>query len=224
MTSARLWPGYSRMVVNCAVFQPRDFGVHTLSVTEERVAAIAAGFGLDLPAADKRPETFPVPHSVMQNVRARLANLQEESRIIPSEHVGEILGALVPLWLSGVPDGKFKRPSLLARDRAIQRSLEIIEATDIRQLTPDVLLENCHVSERTLQYAFRESFAMSPAALIKSLRMAQVRSALLNASPNEHQIGDIAAEHGFWHLSQFAQDYRKRFGERPSETLASESP
>ena len=30
---------------------------------------------------------------------------------------------------------------------------------------------------------------------------------------------DAAAAFGFWHMSQFALDYREMFGERPSETL-----
>ena len=32
-------------------------------------------------------------------------------------------------------------------------------------------------------------------------------------------VQDIAASWGFWHLSQFATDYRKLFGVRPSDTL-----
>jgi AraC family ethanolamine operon transcriptional activator len=32
-------------------------------------------------------------------------------------------------------------------------------------------------------------------------------------------IQDIASHWGFWHLSQFAQDYRQLFGELPSDTL-----
>jgi AraC family ethanolamine operon transcriptional activator len=32
-------------------------------------------------------------------------------------------------------------------------------------------------------------------------------------------VQDVAAAWGFWHLSQFATDYRKLFGTRPSDTL-----
>ena len=32
-------------------------------------------------------------------------------------------------------------------------------------------------------------------------------------------IQDIASHWGFWHLGQFAQDYRHLFGELPSDTL-----
>jgi hypothetical protein len=33
-------------------------------------------------------------------------------------------------------------------------------------------------------------------------------------------VKSIALSHGFWHLGQFAHDYRATFGEAPSETLA----
>jgi AraC family ethanolamine operon transcriptional activator len=32
-------------------------------------------------------------------------------------------------------------------------------------------------------------------------------------------INEIANRWGFWHMSQFAADYRRFFGELPSETL-----
>jgi AraC family ethanolamine operon transcriptional activator len=32
-------------------------------------------------------------------------------------------------------------------------------------------------------------------------------------------VQDVAEAWGFWHLSQFATDYRRLFGKRPSETL-----
>jgi len=34
-------------------------------------------------------------------------------------------------------------------------------------------------------------------------------------------VKQVAYAHGFWHLGQFAHDYKRLFGESPSETLAS---
>jgi AraC family ethanolamine operon transcriptional activator len=33
-------------------------------------------------------------------------------------------------------------------------------------------------------------------------------------------VKSVALSHGFWHLGQFARDYRETFGETPTETLA----
>jgi len=35
------------------------------------------------------------------------------------------------------------------------------------------------------------------------------------------KIGTIANRCGFWHMGRFAADYRRLFGELPSETLRS---
>jgi len=41
---------------------------------------------------------------------------------------------------------------------------------------------------------------------------------LLKAGP-EAGVAEIANAWGFWHMGQFARDYRFMFGELPSETL-----
>jgi AraC family ethanolamine operon transcriptional activator len=33
------------------------------------------------------------------------------------------------------------------------------------------------------------------------------------------RIADVANRWGFWHMGQFAADYRRQFGELPSETV-----
>jgi len=33
-------------------------------------------------------------------------------------------------------------------------------------------------------------------------------------------VAEVAARHGFLHAGRFAADYRRRFGESPSQTLA----
>ncbi len=197
---------------------PQGFRVHTVSVPEDYVAVLGASLGLDLPPAGQRIETFPVPEHVLAEIRLRL-NAVRMGRSSLTHHLDDILRALLPLWLGGCSQATEPRISAHARQRAVRRGLEFIESTDLGSLTAKALLDVCHVSERTLQYAFRERFGMSPAALIKSLRLAEARSSLLQADPSACQIRDIAADSGFWHLGQFAQDYRRRFGERPSDTL-----
>lgn len=196
---------------------PQGFKVHTLSVQEEEVALLAAQYGLDLPPQSQRPEVFPVPEAVMVMVRRSMNNLSQ-GRMTPAASAREVLRGLVPAWLGQDNAVIAQRPAKRSRDRAIRRSLEVVEAFDIAELTVQLLLDHCHVSERTLQYAFRESFGMTPAAFIKSLRMAGVRSALRNSDPARLSVGDVAAQFGFWHLSQFAEDYQRLYGELPSRT------
>ncbi len=79
------------------------------------------------------------------------------------------------------------------------------------------LCEQLHVSRRTLQYCFQDVLGMAPATYLRALRLNGVRRDLRGRAAASVQ--DAAAAWGFWHLSQFATDYRRMFGARPSETL-----
>lgn len=81
------------------------------------------------------------------------------------------------------------------------------------------LCEKLYVSQRTLRYAFQECLGMSPMTYLKTQRLQQVQRQLKASRPNQTTVTDIAVQFGFWHMGQFAQDYRKMFGECPSETL-----
>jgi len=85
------------------------------------------------------------------------------------------------------------------------------------------VLELCahlHVSRRTLQYCFQEAFGMAPNVYLRTLRLNGARRDLRHAAQRAQSVQDIAASWGFWHLSQFALDYRRLFGVRPSDTRA----
>ena len=105
------------------------------------------------------------------------------------------------------------------RDAAMKKCLAMIEKFGWEDLTPVGLCRAVGVSERTLQYAFRERFGVTPAAFLKARRLNAIRKKLRDPFANSAIIGEIASEFGFWHQSQFAADYRRAFGEGPSETL-----
>jgi AraC family ethanolamine operon transcriptional activator len=52
-----------------------------------------------------------------------------------------------------------------------------------------------------------------------ALRLNGVRRDLRRADPAATRITDLAIKWGFWHMSQFAADYRSFFGELPSNTI-----
>src|SRR5262249_32843164 len=74
------------------------------------------------------------------------------------------------------------------------------------------------VSERTLRKHFRTFMAVSPLNYWRQLRLAAARSQLLEGS-NTTSVTEVATRFGFTHISRFAQDYRRHFGEAPSSTL-----
>jgi AraC-like DNA-binding protein len=72
---------------------------------------------------------------------------------------------------------------------------------------------------RTLTRAFRRRHGQSPMAFVRERRLDEVRRRLLGAIRAETSVSDIALDHGFCHLGRFSADYRRAFGELPSETL-----
>ncbi len=74
------------------------------------------------------------------------------------------------------------------------------------------------VSWRTLDYAFREVFGVTPKQYLQATRLDCVRKELCRNGPAV-KITEVAAEWSFWHMGKFAADYRRQFGELPSETL-----
>jgi AraC family ethanolamine operon transcriptional activator len=85
-------------------------------------------------------------------------------------------------------------------------------------LTVGDLCRIARASERTLHYAFRERFGLAPAHYMKARRLNGARDDLSRAQEPHTKIADIANKWGFWHMGQFARDYRAWFRELPSAT------
>ena len=75
------------------------------------------------------------------------------------------------------------------------------------------------VSESTLNRLFNTKFGISPKPYLIKLRLNAAHQDLNQSSPDKIKIYMIANKWGFWHMGQFAADYRKLFGELPMETL-----
>jgi AraC family transcriptional regulator, ethanolamine operon transcriptional activator len=75
------------------------------------------------------------------------------------------------------------------------------------------------VSERTLEYAFKDVVGLSPVAYLTRLRLHRVRAALVAGRPGSTRVSAEALRWGFWHFGEFSRAYRRCFGESPSETL-----
>lgn len=100
-----------------------------------------------------------------------------------------------------------------------RRALAFIDAHADEPPTIQEICRSVGVSRRTLEYAMREQTGVSPKVYLQATRLQGVRRALARAMPGT-RIADVAAAWGFWHMGQFARDYRRWFGELPSDTLA----
>ncbi len=150
---------------------------------------------------------------------ARLA-AEASSGVSGPLNVADRLSALTPLALETLASSRpaQARRTHPGRTRAVRRALDYIRDHREQHITIRSLCDAVGVSERTLQYVFRERFDVTPKQFVMSHRLNSVRRDLRRIGPSM-KISDIANRWGFWHMGQFARDYRRQFGELPSETL-----
>jgi AraC-like DNA-binding protein len=107
------------------------------------------------------------------------------------------------------------RPPAWLRHQALRRLLDYLRAAEPATFSIAKLCAVAGASQRTLEYAFREAFQMTPAAFLQLWRLGNARTALLAASPTDTSVTHIAVRVGF---------YQRLFGEPPSETLKRHCP
>jgi len=105
------------------------------------------------------------------------------------------------------------------RQRLVHRVHEYVLTQHEGAVTVPDLCREFHVSRRTLHNSFCQVLDVSPAAYLRSIRLNAVRRELKNPESAYRSVQDAAAAWGFWHLSQFASDYKHLFGELPSAAL-----
>jgi AraC family transcriptional regulator, ethanolamine operon transcriptional activator len=128
---------------------------------------------------------------------------------IEQECIRSVVAALVPGPVSDL------RLSLPRRSRVLRNAEEFMRARLVDPVGAIDLCRELGVSDRTLRLAFQERYGLGPMGYYKFLRLNAVRTRLKS---NPHTaIADAAREFGFHHLGNFAADFRRLFGERPSE-------
>jgi len=110
---------------------------------------------------------------------------------------------------------RLERP-LTPRD--IKRAIDYIEANLGGAIGLPEIAAAAGVPGRTLLQHFREFKGTSPMRYLRTARYERVREALRRAEPEE-SVTEIAGRWGFGHLGRFSVEYRRRFGEPPSQTL-----
>jgi len=151
--------------------------------------------------------------SKLENGRTREAeqNLLSEFNFI-------ILEQLLSAIISSSREVKHYNSSRL-RDKALKKAMTYISEYSQECPTVQMICQAAGVSKRTLDYAFLEQFGVSPKVYLQTFRLNGVYRELRRRDPSSTKIADAANNWGFWHMGQFAADYRKLFDELPSETL-----
>ena len=102
----------------------------------------------------------------------------------------------------------------------IERTYQFIMENYDQDIGIQQLTEISGVSMRALYAGFKRYKGISPMLALKNRRLEAAHEDLFTGMTGEG-VTEIALEWGFTHLGNFAKDYQRRFGEKPSETLRS---
>ena len=137
------------------------------------------------------------------------------SRLSETEYMEDIVIFLLK-YIDGSSELIHKTPNR-KRDKALNQAIELINDSELSISSVSELCAETKVSERTLEYAFKERFQIAPKQYIKSIRLHRVREELIRNRGSKTNISAVAGKFGFWHMGQFASDFYKQFGILPSQ-------
>ena len=168
-----------------------------------------------------RPASWTRAEQIVRSVRATTITAPDTFAAEQPRHaLRDALLEVVHDLVSPEPNTEIRRP------RATQSWRRIVIAADQylrahmdRPIYTEELCDALAVSTSTLADAFRAVFDITPHRFLKLRRMTMVRAELQSLEGPAPLVKSVVLSHGFWHLGQFAHDYRNTFGETPSETL-----
>jgi len=222
-TAAVLSPGGENVIRPAA-----GNGRLALSISRDAVVrALAALLG--------RPVTGPISFAprlgldqgyargIARHVRAAVEDLEEDEPLLRgavSQTAFEqfVITALLVSHPHGY-SAELRRPAKRPAPQTVRRAVDYIEANLTAPVTLEDVVRAAGVAGRVLFRHFRQATGESPMAYLRNARFQRVRDALRRARADD-RIVDIAALWGFDHIGRFSVEYRRRFGEKPSETKA----
>ena len=205
---------------------PAPFGGFVLSFDEEilRIASGKLGFDRGL-IDDIRSHRFWAPRGDEHSQLRQTLRALEKVVLDDGDHGLELwkevfntdlTTSIVRILVKDSSAPKVAGPAF--RSAAMNRAIGILGDYNQFPINIEALCTMVGASWATLQRAFVEEFGVTPSSYIKSRRLAAVQSELIKKG-RKALISDVANRWGFWHMGSFAADYRKQFGELPSETL-----
>ena len=209
----------------CSLFIPRDqLANHLEGKQEDRL--------------DDHPSTSPQVLSVCRDTRPIQSLMREvikaarrspqaissptASRVLVDDLMATVVELLYPAddLYRGHSVGRPRR----SRKQIVTAANERLDAVDLVPISVADLAAAVGVSERTLRTAFLEYYGVGPIRYQRDRRLHRVRRQLLAAEEEETTVTEVLSRFGIWQHGRFAGEYRQRYGESPSETLARSTP
>jgi AraC-like DNA-binding protein len=133
-----------------------------------------------------------------------------------AEAEDELALLLVRAWLHGADEAG----GGVGDSRSLSLASEYMAAHLDRPVSLAKVARAAGTSVRSLSRDFQRQCGVSPMRFLRMRRLDASNRDLLEAEASSTTVTAVALRYGWGHLGRFAGDYRRRFGESPSETLA----
>jgi AraC-like DNA-binding protein len=171
-----------------------------------------------IPLVRRLVSSDPKCASVFRYLRWLSEELQRGSSALNVPHVAvEAVDLLVAMLVEACWPAEVTRERA-ARD-ALRRAEEFLAAHMQIPVSLPAVAAAAGVSMRTLTRAFHKKHGVGPIGFLRRRRLEAAHRTLLASEPGFESVTNVALSYGFAHLGRFAGEYRKAFGESPSETL-----
>lgn len=214
-------------------FSRSGFGVTTISIPEQLLREFFERNGIDNLSKVIRAEEIVKKTSITNINELRYLILQLKALLLNTKANHFICSGLQSQLLLTIfnimtDDGSQSVDSLhqlpvQGSYHTLRLIVEYIKTKNDESLRLDELCRMAKISERSLQYLFKKHLGMTPKAYLKGQKLYKIHRELWHSQQSNMEIRDIANRYGFWHMGQFAADYKKLFGELPSKTLKQNS-
>ena len=131
-----------------------------------------------------------------------------------------ICGATMKIHLSDNLGTQTHGTQPVSPSRDLVERAEVLALAEVDEpLQISALCAALSVSERMLRKAFHRVRGLPPCQHLRLLRLSHARRALMDTDSGLSTVTEIATGFGFLELGRFSVEYRRAFGESPSQTL-----
>ena len=187
---------------------------HARSVEHRDIVADCGGLGTIRPEPSRLAALRALMLSVLESADTDPGPLQyrQTQRVLEQSLMSAAIVAVAD-------DSALAKPPCASRQHIVETAKAFMREHISEPITVADLCVALGVSRRTLQYSFQEVLGLNPVCYLRAMRLNGVRRDLKCGEPPATSVQGTAAEWGFWHLGHFVTDYKRMFGELPSETL-----
>jgi AraC-like DNA-binding protein len=205
-----------RMGADCKLLSVK---VDRAALEREVDAALDRQVSSPMPLAASFPTGTGRGRSWAALVRQLLTDMRGHNALVNCPQIAKQWRDLLISGLALTVEHPYSHEPAARRPRTVKRALDAIQDRPGHPFTAGDLAAIAGVGVRVLQDAFKQHVGMSPMTYLRRYRLDGVHRELSNGDPWRTNVSDVAGRWGFAHLGRFAGEYRKRFGETPSQTL-----